>query len=285
MSAQRLVTVVIVNFNSGSWLQRCLESLLGPTGPASAIKVLDNASCDGSSNLPGAGEAFEVVRSERNIGFAAGVNRLSGEVGTPYMLILNPDCEISFPQIEVLLQDLELHPEAAMNSGCIVDHQGHEQRGSRRMLVTPDRLLAEFVPWLQNAGRGVDLTSTQKPAERSEVEAVSGACMLIRHRVFRDLGGLDASFPMHFEDLDLMARLRTAGWRIRYCPDVVITHAGGVSSRHRPVRVAWNKHAGLWRYLRRHCLHSIPVIMRPVWWLAIWAHAILTLPVALLRSR
>ena len=216
----------------------------------------------------------EVRTEERNLGFARGVNRLAETVTTPCMLVLNPDCLIAPADLAELCDELERHPAAGMVSGCVVDTEGREQRGSRRAAPTPSRLVAEFRGAARRGGHGVDLTDTPRPEAGVEIEAVSGACMLVRTRVFRELGGLDEGFPMHFEDLDLMTRMRSAGWRIRYRPDVVIRHAGGVSSRSRPARVEWNKHAGLWRYMRRHWRGEIPWPAWPAWWLLIRAHAL-----------
>jgi len=118
-----------------------------------------------------------------------------------------------------------------------------------------------------------------------EVEAVSGACMLVRNAVFQQLGGMDPGYPLHFEDLDLFARLREAGWTLRWVPDFEIVHAGGRSSQTRPVGVLWAKHRGLWRYLSRHCGDAWPLWQRPLWFGAMVVHAALRTPLAWATAR
>lgn len=276
------VTAVIVNFNSGPWLLRCVRALRGDYAETPAVEIVDNDSADDSvdrlPDLPG----VRVRRSPRNLGFARGVNTAARAVDTEYLLIINPDCLLVPTALESLVRELDAHPGAAMASGRIFDMGGNEQRGSRRRLPTRRRVLDE----VRGGGRtGVDLTHRPAPDEPCEVEAVSGACMLVRRQAFLEVGGFDKHYPLHFEDLDLMARLRAAGWTIRLLPQVAVSHAGGVSSRSRPVQVMWKKHRGLWRYLNRHPERPWPGWSRALWWLGIHGHAVLMVPVSLWRRR
>lgn len=270
------VTVLIVNYNSGRWLERCLESLR----TALPVHILDNASTDGGLDGIVSGKNVELIRSDTNLGFAVGVNRLAARVATPFMLVLNPDCAVAPDALERLVSRLRADDRLGLVSGRVDDLSGREQRGCRRRLPTPARILNELIPSRRQKGLGVDLTETPAPGDFVEIEAVNGACMLIRTEAFRAVGGMDTGFPFHFEDLDLMARLRDAGWRIGWEPAARIVHAGGISSRHRRFSVHWNRHRGLWRYLRRHC-RTFP--WTPVWWLLIWSHAVLKLPLVWLR--
>ncbi|MGB0513321.1 MAG: glycosyltransferase family 2 protein, partial [Wenzhouxiangellaceae bacterium] len=138
------------------------------------------------------------------------------------------------------------------------------------------------------SANGIDLTHMPAPAEAGEIEAVSGACMLIRARDFNDLNGLDEAYPLHFEDLDLFARLAEARRTIRWVPEVVVEHVGGASSDSRPAGVLIDKHRGLWRYLSRHCGEHWPRWQRPLWALAMVIHLALRLAVmvpTLVRER
>ncbi|TVR96655.1 MAG: glycosyltransferase family 2 protein [Wenzhouxiangellaceae bacterium] len=277
------VTAVIVNYNSGPWLARCIRALKGKGARLPLLLVIDNASDDDSlDNLPPM-PGLDIVRNSSNLGFGRGVNSALERVTTPYLLILNPDCLMVPEGLAALVRDMDAHPEAGLVSGRIYDMSGNEQRGSRRQLPGPRRVLNEFLRF--RMGPVIDLTHLPSPSEPGEVEAVSGACMLVRTEAFRALNGFDAGFPMHFEDLDLMSRLQQAGWTVRLVPDVAISHAGGVSSRRRPVRVMVSKHHGLWRYLNKHCRNRWPVWVRPLWWLGIWLHAALMVPVVLWRRR
>ncbi len=270
------VTAVVVNYNSGLWLARCVDNLRGRRSRLPDVIVIDNASTDGSvEELPDL-EGITVRRARRNLGFGRGVNQALRSVGTEYVLVINPDCLIVPTALARLVEELDTHPEAAMVSGRVFDMSGNEQRGSRRRLPTRAQVLAEVLPF---SGRpGIDLTDQPPPREPEEVEAVSGACMLIRMRALDEIGGFDPAFHMHFEDLDLMARLRAAGWRIRLDPSVIVSHAGGVSSRRRAVGVMLAKHRSLWRYLNKHCAEGWSPVSRLLWRAAIIGHALLRLP-------
>ena len=275
LPALQRVTAVMVNFNSGPWLARCVGALRDGGSDAPPIEIVDNASKDDSlEQLPDL-PRLRVQRSMRNLGFARGVNWAAGSANTEYLLIINPDCLLSPAALTLLVQDLDENPDAAMVSGRVLDMQGREQRGSRRRLPTRQRVLNEV--W-GHGKTGVDLTQLPAPDQPCEVEAVSGACMLVRRQAFAETGGLDEGYPLHFEDLDFMARLRNAGWKIRLLPQVAVSHAGGVSSRSRPVQVMWKKHRGLWRYLTQHPESPWPLWNRWLWWLAIHARAVLLIP-------
>ena len=277
------VTAVIVNYNSGPWLERCIRALRGKRATTPAVEIVDNDSDDDSiARLPEL-PALRVRRSPRNLGFARGVNTAARAVKTEYLLIINPDCLLVPEALTILIADLDAHPQAGMVSGRIFDMSGNEQRGSRRVLPTRVRVLNEALG--RSRDDGVDRTHLPAPNVATEVEAVSGACMLLRRQAFLAVGGFDKHYPMHFEDLDLMARLGEAGWTVRLLPDVAVSHAGGVSSASRPVRVMWNKHRGLWRYLNRHPQLPWPRWSRTLWWLGIHGHGLLMVPVSLWRRR
>lgn len=273
------VDVLIVNYNAGEWLARAVDSVRPDGADRPAIRIVDNGSTDGSAETVDPQRAA-LDRTGRNLGFAVGINRAAGQATAEFLLLLNPDCLIRPDALAILVDELDRHPEAALVSGRILDLDGREQRGSRRRLPTPSRVLAELM-----RGDGVDLTDTPPPDGSIEVEAVSGACMLVRRSAFEQVGGLDAAYPMHFEDLDLFARLAGTGWSLRWVPDAEIVHAGGRSSAHRPVRVLWAKHRGLWIYLQRHCLAALPRWQRPIWRTGLAASALMRTPMVWASAR
>lgn len=273
------VGVLIVNYNSGPWLARAIASVL-PMGVDAAdapeIIVVDNGSTDASAD--GLDARVRLDRAGRNLGFAGGINRAAARCEREVLLLLNPDCLITPDTLKRLVVELDTHPEAALVSGRVVGEDGREQRASRRRLPRPRRIVGEILPTSSN---GIDLSRTSPPSSSIEIEAVSGACMLIRAEVFHALGGMDSGYPLHFEDLDLFARLGQAGWSLRWVPDVDIVHAGGKSSASRPLGVEIDKHRGLWRYMSRHCREQWPGWQRPLWALGLLGHLLLRLAVKL----
>jgi len=275
------VTVLIVNYNAGAWLARAVATVRPEGACLPALRIVDHGSTDASlEGLEGPGVSID--RTGRNPGFAAGVNRAAHGTTTEFLLLLNPDCLIQPEALARLILELDSDPHAALVSGKVLDPDGREQRGSRRRLPTPQRILNEL---LVKGNDGVDLTATTQPDAPVEVEAVSGACMLVRRAAFEEVGGMDPAYPLHFEDLDLFVRLAQAGWTLRWTPEVEIVHAGGRSSTTRPVRVLWAKHRGLWIYLKRHCAPSFPRWQRPMWLAALIGHALLRTPRAWANAR
>jgi len=280
------VGVLIVNYNSGPWLARAIRSVRpgeanGADDPE--VIVVDNGSIDGSADK--LDPRVRLDRAGRNLGFAGGINRAAAQCERELLLLLNPDCLITREAVARLVAELDAYPEAALVSGRVVGEDGQEQRASRRRLPRPRRIVGEVLPMSSN---GIDMSRTTPPISSIEIEAVSGACMLVRATALHSVSGLDEGYPLHFEDLDLFARLAEAGWTLRWVPEVEIVHAGGKSSASRPLGVEIDKHRGLWRYLSRHCRNQWPAWQRPLWGLALLAHLLLRLAMKLpsaLRQR
>ena len=279
------VEVLIVNYNAGPWLGRCVETLIADGGNELLIHVVDNASSDNSLALLPQSKQIHIERNDRNLGFAGAIERYRPALSRDYLLVLNPDSMIDQDDLVRLVEELDRHPRAGLVSGKVLSETGLEQRASRRQLPTPKRILAELRSSDQSDQARIDLTHTPAPSESIEIEAVSGACMLVRRTALEAVGGFDADYPLHFEDLDLFARLQNAGWTIRWCADVQIVHVGGASSNSRPLAVHWAKHRGLWRYLNKHCKPVWPQWQRPIWALLVVLHAAIMAPLVWLRRR
>ena len=284
--------VIIVNFNTGPALSRCVDSVLAQD-VALGVTVVDNASTDDSIarlQQAFAGEKrLRILARKDNPGFATAVNRAVAETDpdAPFLLILNPDCELSPGALPALCSPLESDLQAALAGPAVVDAQGRLMRGNLRRFPDPWRSLMTFSGLWRlgrrfRAFRGVEMNAG-RPQEPIPADAVSGACMLMRTAVFIDLGGMDEAYGLHCEDLDLMFRIRERGLRCLYVPRARVFHQQGLSSRSRPLWAHWQKHSGMQRFFlkfqaRRHAA--------PLRWLIIggvWLRYVLTLPLAWLR--
>ncbi|MFM8415208.1 MAG: glycosyltransferase family 2 protein [Planctomycetota bacterium] len=223
------VTVVIVNFNGGEHLPRCLECLARQSSLPERIVVIDNASSDESlaaaRTLVGATPAL-VGRTTfdaagRNLGFAAASNRGLAMATTDFVALLNPD---AFPEpgwLGCLVAAAAAHPECAAF-------------GSRQMLAgyegvldgIGDRWHVSGLAWREGHGRRLE------PADLAarEIFSACAAAALYRRAALVEAGGFDEDYFCFGEDVDLGYRLRLAGHRARYVPDAVVAHIGGASS-------------------------------------------------------
>lgn len=255
------VHVIVVNYNAGVYLERCLNSVLNGAVPV-RVTVVDNASRDGSErvvhDLEAAGAPVELLRNEDNLGFARAVNRGLCRVRTPYVLVLNPDCFLEPEALGHLVEAMEARPRAAVAGALVRDPAGREERAARRRIPTPGSSLAR----LSGLGRWLgSFEQTDRPLPEGPVaaEAVSGACMLVRMQAVNDVGGLDEGYVLHCEDLDWFVRFRRRGWEILFVPQARVTHVKGACSTARPVWVAWHKHRGMLRFYGKHQRRHYPV--------------------------
>ena len=115
----------------------------------------------------------------------------------------------------------------------------------------------------------------------SRVDAISGALMLMPHRLFESLGGFDEGYVLHCEDLDLCRRALLAGHGVAIANDVRVLHHKGTSSRRRPVWVEWQKHRGMLRYFKKFDADCSPWWLRVAVRLGVW----LRFPLAAWRAR
>jgi GT2 family glycosyltransferase len=287
-----LIHVIIVNFNAGETLSRCVQSVLS-TRENVSITVVDNASTDGSAeviqSLFGQLENVEILCNNSNIGFSRAVNAVAAEKNEKFLLILNPDCELLPGALVYLRQALDQDPLAALSGPTVVDRSGAVQKGTLRRfpdpwnsLVTLSGLwrLGRWIP----AFKGVNRHQAGLPDKNTTAEAVSGACMLVRRKEFEDAGSLDEGYALHCEDLDLMYRLQQRGNRCVFVPAARVFHQQGVSSRSRPFWVHRQKHLGMQRFFRKFQAERYAF---PVRWLiiaGIWLRYLLTLPRVLISN-
>ncbi|MEA3291953.1 MAG: glycosyltransferase, partial [Pseudomonadota bacterium] len=255
MSEQPAVVVVIVNYNSGPCLRRCLDSLALSDIPLRAV-VVDNASSDDSMAGIGNGRLGEhplqVVCNDQNLGFAAAVNQGAGLAGGgKYLLLLNPDCVVHPRTVRGLAETLAASPQAAITGALVFNEDGSEQRGCRRREPTLARSAARslgLTRWFE----GVEMTGEPLPSGARAVDAVSGAAMLVRRETFDAIGGMDTAYFLHCEDLDICRVMRDRGRRVLFVPGVSLFHRQGVSGCATPLRIEWLKHSGMLRYYDKH---------------------------------
>lgn len=242
-----LVSVIIVSHNSSVLLIECVQAVLGSTVPVQVI-VSDNDSDDASveplEELTATEPRLQVLRNGANLGFARGNELALARARGDYVLFLNPDCLVAPDTLAQLVQALVADASAGM-AGCLIRNpDGSEEPSDRRRLPTPGGLLRQIL--------GLERPEPDPlPAAPVPVPAISGALMLVRRAALAQVGSFDTGYFMHWEDLDLCRRFGDAGWAVLFVPGLEVLHFKGRSSRRRPLRVEWHKHAGLVRYFRK----------------------------------
>lgn len=221
-------------------MRRYLPSVIAHTKGAEII-VADNGSTDDSLQV--LAKEFPSVKTivlDKNYGFAKGYNRAINQVNTDYVVLLNSDVEVTEGWLSPLIDYLESHPNVAAVQPKIrswVKRNCFEHAGAAGGYIN-----ALGYPYCR--GRVLWKVEEDKGQYDSivEVDWTSGACMCARTKVYKECGGLDASFFAHMEEIDLCWRMRNAGWRLACIPQSVVYHLGGGSLNYDSPRKTYLNH-------------------------------------------
>ncbi|WP_395374406.1 glycosyltransferase family 2 protein [Marinicella sp. W31] len=257
MSPEPTLGVVIVNYNAGSALTECVESLYQYNTEITSVIVVDNNSSDTSiEQLQQSVQGIQVLQNAANVGYATACNQGAALLDTQYLAFVNPDCVFVQSVMKPLLNEMALITQIGV-CGCKVDNMdGSEQEGSRRYLPTLFKVFNTYtrlaqLPLFRGVFKGVNRLHETMPEQAVSVEAVSGAFFIIRASVFKQVEGFDNNYPLHFEDLDLFQRVKNANRDIVFYPQVSVCHHKGLSSTDTQQIRAWKKQ-GLVRFFRNH---------------------------------
>ena len=227
------VSVIILNWNGAQMLRTYLPSVVKSVrGDRLAVSVqlyvADNGSTDESLKV--LAEEFptvQIIVLDKNYGFAEGYNRAIAQVDTEYVVLLNSDVETPEGWLEPLIDYMDAHPEVAAAQPKIRSHKRpaffeHAGAAGGYLNALGYPYCRGRVLWHVEEDKGQYDTVV-------DVDWTSGACMCVRTKVYKESGGLDASFFAHMEEIDLCWRMRNAGWRLVCVPQSTVFHLGGGS--------------------------------------------------------
>ncbi|MEO7916097.1 MAG: glycosyltransferase family 2 protein [Dokdonella sp.] len=269
----------MVSADSGLVLGDCISHLLS-SDAAIEVVLVDNASTDEEPHKVMANHADDArlrfFDNADTIGFGPACNRGAVIANGDVLLFVNPDCVLEPGSIARLRATLGQSPEIGIVGADIRNADGSPTMASRRRDPTLRRALATLSGLARLEARvpafaGVAMRGS-RPSGPERVDAISGACFMIRRDVFDQVGGFDERYFLHFEDLDLCRRVRDAGFKVLLDPSVHVRHWQGSSSHHRAMFVARHKHAGMWRWFNRFDPAARSPVLRGLVWLGIRAH-------------
>ena len=221
------VAVVILNYNGASMLSRFLPSVIEYSRGA-VIVVADNGSTDDSVALIERDfPTIRLIQLDRNYGFADGYNKALEQVDAEYYLLLNSDVEVTDGWLSPLLTFMEQHPAAVACQPKILayDNKTHfEYAGASGGFI--DRY---GYPYCR--GRLFDTVEVDNGQydDACRVFWATGAAMMVRSDVFRNVGGFDGRFFAHMEEIDLCWRMLSRGGEIYAVPQSKVYHVGGAT--------------------------------------------------------
>ena len=219
--------VVILNWNTRQYLQQFLPGLVRSVqGMDAQVVVADNASKDGSLDL--VREQFADVRCialDKNYGFTGGYNRALDQIDAEYFVLINSDIEVSEGWLGPLEQWMDSHPECG---ACGPKLLSYYQRDCFEYAGAAGGLMDR---WGYTYCRGRIMSRTARDTGQYDKPArvmwVTGACMMVRSSLWKQLGGLDDRFFAHMEEIDFCWRLQLAGYKVQVVPQSVVYHLGG----------------------------------------------------------
>lgn len=284
------VSIVIVNWKTPELLSGCLDSLLAdPSAPGYEIWVVDNASGDGSVEmLQRDYPMVKTVANKENVGFAAACNQVIPSTTAPYVLLLNPDTVVVKDAVARLARFLDENADCAAVGPKVLNRDGSLQLACRRSFPSPEasfyRLtyLSKLFP---NNPRFAKYNLTwAHPDQELDVDALSGSCMMVRRSVVDAVGLLDEDIFMFGEDIDWCWRFKQIGWRVTYCPEAVVYHYHGASSRLRRVGATRNLHKGMEVFYRKHMAPTHPAVFNWMVYAAIWTRCSIFMVLSMVQA-
>ena len=236
------VTVCVVAYESGEFLQPCIDALAVQGFADFEAVVADNGSPDGSVErlrLPDA--RFSVRDMGGNLGFALANNQVAQASQAEFLVLLNPDAQPDPGWLQALVDAARVHPQAA-------------SFGSVQLRLDDPSMLDGIGDVWHVAGlawrAGEGWAATRTPGD-GEIFSPCGAAALYRRDAFLAAGGFDARFFCYCEDLDLGHRLRAAGWTSRRVASAVVRHAGsGVSGRYSDFTMFHGHRNRIWTFVK-----------------------------------
>jgi N-acetylglucosaminyl-diphospho-decaprenol L-rhamnosyltransferase len=270
------LAVVIVNYDTGPYLERCLASLESRRGDVAIdVLVIDNASSDSSHTRAVTAHPWaRLIANPANRYLSPAWNQGLRETQAPLVLLLNPDAELWEGTLADLERVAQAHPRAAIVGPGIREPDGRMYASGRAFPSVADALGHAFLSPFDRDNpftRRYQLDGWDRTTERV-VDWVSGAAMLVRRAAIEEVGPFDEGFPLYAEELDMATRLKAAGWQVLYTPEVEVLHEGGVSTgRNRRTLVMHS--ASIYRYYRKHRAARWRRATLPFAWVALRARA------------
>lgn len=219
--------IVILNWNGEYYLQQFLPKLIeNTTIPGVEIIVADNASTDSSLKI--LTERFPTIRTivlDKNHGFAGGYNKALAQVEADYYILLNSDVEVSDSWLEPLIKYMDEHDDVA---ACQPKILSYFQKSNFEHAGAAGGFIDKFgFPFCRGRILGYAEKDEGQYDTILDIFWATGACLMVRSKIYWKTGGLDDEFFAHMEEIDLCWRLKSRGYRIVCIPQSKVYHIGG----------------------------------------------------------
>lgn len=289
------ISVIIVNWNAGKYLQETIESLYGHNKDISfEIIIVDNCSNKDEESYLYLNKVIKlnnitVVKSDVNLGFAKANNLgMSISKGRNY-LILNPDVIFHNNALKILSNYLDDNNDVGMVGPKILNPDGSFMQPCLRGKPYPKDTLFHLIGLAKafpkcEALNGYALWHLNRD-EINECGALSGCCMMVKKSLVDEIGGMDEQFFLYQEETDWGLRINKAGKIIIYNPNAEVTHVGGVTTKKIKVKSIWIFTQSMIKFFKKHFWNRYNIFQKAFWTILIYGNFFLKLTIAKLRGK
>ena len=252
------LSCIIVNYNSSNPLQNCLDSIYKTIhGLEFEVIVVDNSEDDlGLQGLKDSFPQAQLIYNPSNVGFSRANNQAAKIAQGNTLIFINPDTILSDQAINFMQNYFCSHSEAGAIGPKVLNPDGSLQYSCRRYptlwtgLFNRYSILSRLFPKNRFTSQYLMLDFDHKKI--LPVDWLSGCCLMVRKRVFEEIGGFDENYFLFNEDVDLCRMINETGKKVIYFPKAIVNHQVSTSNSKTSARVIAKRHLGMMHYFKKH---------------------------------
>lgn len=286
------LSIIIVNYNTKELLKQTIESVINTTAQAVKYEIIvsDNGSKDGSGEMmKSCFPHIRFIENNANLGFSKANNVAIKESSGRYVLLLNSDTVVKENCLEKCVLYIDEHSEIGVLGCKIVLPDGKLDHACKRGYPTPEASLYYMLKLhkLFPASKkfGAYNLGYLPENEINEVDSLVGAFMMVKREAIEKVGLLDENFFMYGEDIDWCYRIKEAGWKVMYYPEVEIIHYKGASSKKKRAKTIYEFHRAMYLFYNKHYVHKYNFIITFFVYLGIGLKLTLSLLLNIFKKR
>ena len=252
-----MISFIIVTYDSERYIRDCLNHIIAATDVPYEIIVVDNDSKDSTRQIvKDEFKSVKLIESDRNLGFAHGVNVGVRNAQEDVIFLLNPDaCVLSSNLLDSIAYITSNHV-GVLGPKVTNPHDSSRQFSARRFptlrtgIFNRSSIFTSLIPNNRFSKEYLNpIVSDDRP---QQIDWVSGCAMIFRKEAFDRVGGFDEDFFVFYEDIDFCYRMKEAGYKVIYNPAVVVSHEIGISKTVPTIKINYERHRGMWVYYTKH---------------------------------
>ena len=273
--AKPLVSALVVSYNAKDQLLQCLQTFFASADVPVEAVVVDNDSSDGSAaavtdELP---QATVLVQS-KNLGYGRAANLGLERCQGRFVLLLSSEVTVDAQSVGRMADFLLTRPDAGAVGPRLVRPDGRLDPDARRAFPMPRTMfyrtvgLSKLFPKSPRFGR--HNMGHVPESDVHEMDAGSGACLMVRMAALERVGFFDPRYFMFGEDVDLCYRLKLGGWKVFYLPSAGATHHVSPASPAVERQMSYQRHRSMWAYHFKHHAEDVSAFGNGLVWAQIW---------------